>query len=107
MQNDIDETITANSIASESFSQIAKNLVKTEKIRLIDIAKIQKDLRQWGKTWEIGFILSFIENVVADPGNVDKTLEAYNVIYHEIYTNNIQQCYDLKTLLDVNLKDIC
>jgi len=58
-----------------------------------------KSLKQFAKTWEISFILALLQDLVAAPNDRDKVIQLYKEFYEFIYTNKLEQIYDLPYLL--------
>jgi len=95
--NDAD-IVSANCIAAEEFKNIAR-LFSDEKDVLLLVARTIKSLKNWAKTWEIGFLLALNDDILSSK-EPEQIANLYEKLYTYIYSNNLNRVYQVEYLLD-------
>jgi hypothetical protein len=101
MTNRESDIAIATLAAGTVFQKVSKEFLNGT-VRLIDIAKAIKEMKQWANFWEIGFIYACLSDML-DTMEAEKAsvLELYQKFYEFIYDNKLNNCFELKTLVDV------
>ena len=67
------------------------------------IAKAIKDLSQWGKAWELSFIIALVIDLSSDKNDPKQVSSCYENLYKYIYERNLDEVFNLKSHLDVSV----
>jgi len=83
----------------EEFRRLLKELIDGKDVRLFT-AKIIKDLKQLGQTWEVAFLMAFIADLAENPTQDQKVAELYEGYYKYIHQHQLSHLFNLKSFLD-------
>ena len=115
--------MSANCIAAEEFKNIARLFSDEKDVLLLvgkknishefissnilpispyNLARTIKSLKNWAKTWEIGFLLALNDDILSSK-EPEQIANLYEKLYTYIYSNNLNRVYQVEYLLDVSI----
>ena len=103
-----------STVNSEEFKRLFKDFINEKNVLIptgkgilckkgynISIARAIKEMKQFGQTWELSFILALVSDLAANPQESQKVIELYARFYEYIKEHNLNHLFDIKPYLDV------
>jgi hypothetical protein len=98
--HDESDIVQLNCEIVQSIQRLREKLLKGGDIR-VELAKSIRSLGNWGKTWEVSFVIALASEINQEKlEGIDDIIAGYKKLYQYIFDNKLQNVYEKEYILN-------